>query len=85
MSKMPQKKGKLAQDEDGDTVLVNENGDIFEADSIVIAIWNSFDGDLSVDKMASDIGEESGEDEEAIKEGIEDILDKLEEADLVKL
>lgn len=85
MSEMPQKKGKLAQDEDGDTVLVNENGDIFEADSIVIAIWNSFDGDLSVDKMASDIGEESGEDEEAIKEGIEDILDKLEEADLVKL
>lgn len=84
MATAPKRKGKLARNEDGKAVLVNDDGKTFETDEIVIAIWNSLDGDLTVEEMAEDISEESGESEEDISGAITDIVDKLETVDLVK-
>lgn len=84
MANKPQKKGRLAQDEEGNTVLVNEDEESFEADEIVIAIWNSFDGSLTVEQMAHEISEESGEDKEDVTEAICNIINNLEKADLIE-
>lgn len=84
MSTAPKRKGKLAKDEDGKSVLVNDEGKTFETDKTVIAIWKSLDGNLTVEEMADDISEESGESEEAISGAITDIIDKLEKVNLVE-
>lgn len=83
MQDPPIKKGEISQDEDGNKILINDSGKAIAADEIVIAIWNSFDGTLSIEKMAKDISEESGGNKNEIKKVIKDIVNKLEKFNLM--
>lgn len=85
MSSSPQKKGKLAQDDEGNTVLVNSKGEAFEADPVIIEIWNSFDGDLTVEQLAEDVEKESGKNKEDLVREINDIIETLQKVNLIRI
>lgn len=84
MSEKLQKKGKLAESEEGELVLVNDDDQVFEADRIVIAIWDRCEGDISSNGLSEEISEESGEDQDKIQDAVVKIVDQLENANLLE-
>ncbi|KXA99393.1 hypothetical protein AKJ35_00455 [candidate division MSBL1 archaeon SCGC-AAA833F18] len=84
MSNKLQKKGKLAKSEEGELVLMNDDDQVFEADRIVIAIWDRCEGDISSSELSEEISEKSGEDQDKIQAAVVKIVDQLENANLLK-
>lgn len=83
LAKKLEKKGKLAKDQEGKPVIVNEKGEAFSADDAVIAIWSRCTGEVTSEDLAKDISEKSGQGKEQIQEAVDKIVDELEKVELM--
>jgi len=77
------RKGKLAKNEEGSLILINEENKGYRVDEVVAAIWSRCDG-KSVDGLTREIAEETKLSEEELKPQIERIVGKLKEAKLIE-
>lgn len=84
LAKKLKKKGKLAKDQEGKPVIVNDKGEAFSADDAVIAIWNRCGGDVTSEDLAKDISEKSGQSKEQIQEAVDKIVGELENVELME-
>lgn len=79
------KKGKLARNQEGKPVIVNEKDQAFKVPDAVIAIWQRCDGKITPEDLAKEISEKSNQDKDQIQQVISKITSELERVELVEL
>jgi hypothetical protein len=77
------KKGVLAEDENGTMVLVNEKERAFRADEPIISIWQMCDGTRTKEDISTIVTEQTSMTKEDAEKLVSDIIDKLKEVELV--
>ncbi|MCS6783955.1 MAG: PqqD family protein [Candidatus Caldarchaeum sp.] len=76
------KKGWLSQTQEGDLLLVNENGEAYKVNEAVVAIWNMFE-DKTVTDVVEEVALQIHRDPAELKDPIEQLASKLVEAGLI--
>lgn len=84
-AKKLKKKGKLAKDQEGKPVIVNEKGQAFKVPDAVIAIWHRCDGKITSDDLTREISDKSKQDKDQIQQVIGKITSELERVELIEL
>lgn len=77
------KEGKMAKDQEGNLVLVNNKEQAYKVDESVIAIWQMCDGKTQ-QEISNTITEKTQMGEDEAKKAVGEIVTKLEEVGLVK-
>ena len=77
------KKGKLAKDEAGTMLLVNEKEQSFRADDPVMAIWQMCDGTRTKKDICTVVKEQIGVTTEDAEKNVSDVIGKLREVELI--
>lgn len=88
MDQKPVRRGSVATDANGATVLVNDKKQPFQVTDEVLSIWKMCDGTRSVDQMCAHITSSAmaiGVDFEKVRGVVTEILGTLEGAGLVKV
>ena len=80
----PTKKGLLGQTRSGLPVLINDKGKNYTVSKVVVDIWNKFDGKKTVKDVVDEIPKTKSINPIALETGIDKIVSKLREYDLVE-
>ncbi|MFQ6076200.1 MAG: PqqD family protein [Candidatus Bathyarchaeia archaeon] len=78
------KKGKVAKDQKGKTLLVNEKGEAVAADQVAIAIWDMCEGNVTSEDVVNVVAERTSQDKSRIEKPVENILEQLEKFGLLE-
>ncbi|MEM1688953.1 MAG: PqqD family protein [Candidatus Hadarchaeales archaeon] len=79
------KKGSLGKTEEGELVLVNDEGQAFSAGEVVIFVWDMCDGEISEEDLLKNLCAELEIDVEALRPVLERLLKNLEKANLLEI
>jgi hypothetical protein len=80
----PMKKGSVGKTEKGEIVLLNEQNQAFKVNEVAMVVWNRCDGQLTVDDLAKEFSQKTNQEEGAVKQAIETIVDQMEKAGLME-
>lgn len=78
------KKGKVGKTEAGRLMLVNEEGQAFEADRTAILIWDKCDGQVTSESVAKEISQKTLQEESAVKEVVDRLVGEMEKVGLLE-
>ncbi|MCD6371752.1 MAG: PqqD family protein [Candidatus Aenigmarchaeota archaeon] len=76
------RKGRIAKNQEGNLVLINEDNQGFRVDEVIAAVWYESDG-KTISQLVDKFSEEDKENKELIRKDIEAIIEKLKEVKLV--
>jgi len=79
------KKGSLGRTDEGEIVLVNDDGEAFSAGEIVIFVWDMCDGEISEDELLRNLCSELEIDAKALKPVLDRLLKNLQGAKLLEV
>lgn len=79
------KKGSLGKTEEGELVLVNDEGQAFSAGEVVIFVWDMCDGEISEEDLLKNLCAELEIDVEALRPVLERLLKNLQGAKLLEI
>lgn len=79
------KKGNIGKTEEGEIVLVNDDGQAFSAGEIVIFVWGMCDGEISEEELLKNLCSQLEIDAETLKPLLERLLKNLQTANLLEL
>lgn len=78
------KKGKVGKTEAGELVLMNEGGQIFKTDEVVVSIWDMCDGTVTSENLAKEVSQKTKQEESVVRETIEGIVGEMEKVGLME-
>jgi hypothetical protein len=80
----PMKKGSVSKTENGEILLVNEQNQAFKVMPVAAVVWNRCDGKTTIDDLTKEFSQKTNQEEGAVKQAIETIVDQMEKADLME-
>jgi hypothetical protein len=80
----PMKKGSVSKTEEGEIVLVNEQNKAFKVNKVAMVVWNRCDGQMTIDDLTKEFSQKTNQEEGAVKQAIETIVDQMEKAGLME-
>ena len=80
----PMKKGSVGKTEEGEIVLLNEKNRAFKVNEVAMVVWNRCDGQMTIDDLAKVFSQKMNQEEGAVKQAIETIVDQMEKAGLME-
>ena len=80
----PMKKGSVGKTEEGEIVLLNEKNRAFKVNEVAMVVWNRCDGQMTIDDLAKVFSQKTNQEEGAVKQAIETIVDQMEKAGLME-
>ena len=80
----PMKKGSVGKTEKGEIVLLNEQNQAFKVNEVAVVVWNRCDGQMTIDDLAKVFSQKTNQEEGAVKQAIETIVDQMEKAGLME-
>lgn len=80
---MPLRQGKMAKDEKGNLVLINNEDKAFAINSDLSKIWFMLDGEMSLDVITNHLSKDAEISKSEIKQVLISAIKKLESANLV--
>jgi hypothetical protein len=80
----PMKKGSVGKTEEGEIVLLNEQNRAFKVNEVAMVVWNRCDGQMTIDDLAKVFSQKTNQEEGAVKQAIETIVDQMEKAGLME-
>jgi hypothetical protein len=80
----PMKKGSVGKTEEGEIVLLNEQNRAFKVKKVAMVVWNSCDGQMTIDDLAEEFSQRTNQEEGVVKQAIETIVDQMEKAGLME-
>jgi hypothetical protein len=80
----PMKKGSISKTEKGEILLVNEQNQSFKVMKVAAVVWNSCDGQKTIDDLSKEFSQKTNQEEGAVKHAIETIVDQMEKAGLME-
>lgn len=83
--KKPMKKGSVGKTEAGELVLVNEQGQAFKTDEVVVLLWNRCDGKATTDELVKEFSQKTKQEESRVKQVVENLVGNMEKAGLMEL
>ena len=78
------KKGSVGKTEEGEIVLLNEQNRAFKVNEVAMVVWNRCDGQMTIDDLAKVFSQKTNQEEGAVKQAIETIVDQMEKAGLME-
>jgi hypothetical protein len=80
----PVKKGSVCKTEKGEIVLVNEQKQAFKVEEVAMVVWDRCDGQMTVEDLAKEFSQKTNQEEGAVKQAIETIVDQMEKVGLME-
>jgi hypothetical protein len=80
----PMKKGSVGKTEEGEIVLLNEQNRAFKVNEVAMVVWNRCDGQMTIYDLAKEFSQKTNQEEGAVKQAIETIVDQMEKAGLME-
>jgi hypothetical protein len=80
----PMKKGSVGKTDKGEIVLLNEQNKAFKVNEVAVVVWDRCDGQVTVDDLAKEFSQKTNQEEGAVKQAIEKIVDQMEKAGLME-
>jgi hypothetical protein len=80
----PMKKGSVSRTEKGEILLVNEQNKAFKVEKVAAVVWNRCDGQTTIDDLTKEFSQKTNQEEGAVKQVIETIVDQMEKAGLME-
>ena len=80
----PMKKGSVGKTEEGEIVLLNEKNRAFKVNEVAMVVWNRCDGQMTIDDLVKVFSQKTNQEEGAVKQAIETIVDQMEKAGLME-
>ena len=80
----PMKKGSVGKTEEGEIVLLNEQNRAFKVNEVAMVVWNRCDGQMTIDDLVKVFSQKTNQEEGAVKQAIETIVDQMEKAGLME-
>ncbi len=78
----PNKKGKLAKDQDDKLVLVNDDGKVYSTNEAILVVWQLCNGDKSVSDLSTTL--KNKQTSENFEKGFISLIQKLHNAQLIE-